>query len=140
MKQVTRILALSMIWGLLVATSNGQTGAPGIKVKVPFGFAIGNTTLSAGQYLVLSSGDRIWIQDASARNVAVAYTGALDGKVPTKDGRVVFDCYSGECFLTQVWVAGQQSGRALAMSKRQTLLAKTKPTQEFTLAGRAMGR
>ena len=67
--------------------------------------------------------------------VAVLFTGALDGRVSEKNGRVIFDCYFGECFLSQVWIAGQDAGRTLPKSKRQIELAKTSAGQEFALLG-----
>jgi hypothetical protein len=135
MRHVRMMAALLLILGFVVATAQGQTGAPGIRVTVPFRFAVGRTTFSAGQYSVFSSRDKIWIQDANARNVAVSYTGALEGKVPEKNGKIIFDCYLGECFLSQVWIAGLQAGRELPRLKHQIELEGKTPGQQFVLLG-----
>ena len=62
-------------------------------------------------------------------------TGALDGKASEKGGRVIFDCYSDECFLSQVWIVGQGVGRTVPKSKRQIELASTDGGQQFSLLG-----
>jgi hypothetical protein len=130
------IAALLLTLGLVVGSAHGQTGSPGIKVTVPFRFVIGRAAFSAGEYSIFSSRDKVWVQEASGRNVAVLFTGALDGRVPVRDGRVIFDCYSGECFLSQVWIAGQETGRSLSKSKRQIYLASAGVAEQFTLSGR----
>jgi hypothetical protein len=135
MRHIRTIAALLLMSGLLVGSAHGQAGSPGIKVTVPFRFVIGGTSFSAGEYSVYSSHDKVWVQEASGRNVAVLFTGALDGKVLEKDGRVIFNCYFDECFLSQVWIAGQNTGRTLPKSKRQLELAKTNAGQEFALLG-----
>ena len=129
------IAALLLTLGFVVGSAHGQTGSPGIKVSVPFRFVIGRAAFSAGEYSIFSSRDKVWMQEASGRNVAVLFTGVLDGRVPERDGRIIFDCYSGECFLSQVWIAGQEAGRTLPKSKRQIYLASTGAEQQFALLG-----
>jgi len=131
LRTVTVVLFISAI---AVGSTHGQKGAPGINVNVPFQFVIGQTSFSPGPYLIISSRDKIWIQ-ARGQNVAVLFTTALDGKVPDRNGRLIFACYSGECFLSQVWIAGQEAGRSLPKSKHQVQLASTGPRQEFALLG-----
>ncbi len=133
MRHMRSIAALLLIVGFVVGSVHGQAGSPGVKVTVPFRFVIGRTTLSAGEYSIFSSRDKVWVQEASGRNVVVLFTGALDGKVPEQNGRVIFDCYLGECFLSQVWIAGLDAGRTLPKSKRQIQLASTGAGQQFAL-------
>lgn len=139
MRHVRTIAALLSLLGV-VGSVHGQAGNPGIKVTVPFQFEIGKTTFSAGDYFIFSSSDKVWLQAASGRNVAVLFTGALSGKVPERDGKVVFNCYFGECFLSQVWIAGQEAGRTLPRSKHQIELEKTSAGEQFALLGSKMQR
>jgi hypothetical protein len=136
MRHIRKIATILMMLGLWGGSANGQKGAPGVKVTVPFPFVIQRTIFSSGDYSFFSSRDKVWIQEASGRNVAVLLTGAQDGRVPEKDGRVIFDCYLGECFLSQVWIAGQEGGRTLPKSRRQIELAKTDVVQQFSLLGK----
>jgi hypothetical protein len=138
MRQQMRIAAALLAVGSFVLSSaRGQAGSPGIKVNVPFQFAMGGKTLAAGEYTVYSSSEKVWVQEARGRNVAVLFTSALDGKVPSRDGKVIFDCYLNECFLSQVWIAGQEAGRRLPDTKRQIQLAKKGAGQEYALLGTA---
>jgi hypothetical protein len=136
MRHIRTIAAIVMMLGLWGGSAHGQKGAPGVRVTVPFPFVIQRTTFSSGDYLFFSSRDKVWIQEASGRSVAVLLTGAQDGRAPERDGRVLFDCYSGECFLSQVWIAGQEAGRTLPKSKRQIELASKGSVQEFALLGK----
>lgn len=129
------ITALLLTLGFVVGSAHGQAGSPGIKVTVPFRFVIGRAAFSAGEYSIFSSRDKVWVQEASGRNVAVLLTSPLGGRVPERDGRVIFDCYFEECFLSQVWIAGQEAGRTLPKSKRQIHLASTGAGQQFALLG-----
>jgi hypothetical protein len=124
MKYSRMITAALMMLGFVVGSVHGQAGAPRIKVAVPFRFAIEGKTFTAGQYAFISSRDKLWVQEASGRNVAVLFTGALEGKVPVRDGNVIFDCYLDECFLSQVWIGGAEAGRTLPKSKHEIQLAK----------------
>src|SRR6478672_7952642 len=136
MRHIRTIATVLMMVGFVVGSAHAQKGAPGIKVRVPFPFVIQRTTFSSGEYSLFSSRDKVWIQEASGRNVAVLLTGALDGRVPEKDGRVIFDCYLGECFLSQVWISGQEGGRTLPKSRRQIELVSMHTGQEFSLLGK----
>ena len=136
-KQLQRIAALFVVFGFAIGSANSQAGTTGIKVNVPFSFAVGQKILSAGEYKLYSSREKIWVQEASGRNVAALFTNTVDGKVPRRDGKAVFKCYSGECFLSQVWIAGQEAGRSLPDSKREMELAKKGPGEEYAFLGTA---
>jgi hypothetical protein len=140
MRQLRMIAALLLMLGFLVAAGRGQSGALGIRVTVPFRFAVGSATFSSGQYRVFSSLDKLWIQDANGRTVAVSLCLPVEGRVPEKNGRIVFDCYLAECFLSQVWIVGQEAGRELPKSKRETLLGRTGSGQQFVLLGASSQR
>jgi hypothetical protein len=140
MRHVRTIATLLIALGSVVGSSQGQKGAPGIKVTVPFRFEIQRMTLASGDYLFFASRDKVWVQEASGRNVAVLMTGMVEGKVSDGDGRVLFDCYSGECFLSQVWIASQEAGRKLPKSERQIELASKGAVQEFALLGKKSQR
>lgn len=136
MKRIQTIATILMMLGLAVGLAHGQNGTPGLKVTVPFPFVIEQTTLSAGDYLFYSSRDKLWVQEASGRNVAVLLTGVGEEKRVGPNGRAIFDCYFGECFLSQVWIAGQEVGRTLPKSTHQIELASKRPGQQFAVLGR----
>jgi len=133
MRNLRTIAAVVLMLGFVVGSIYGQSGAPKMKVTVPFQFSIGQATLSAGQYLITSLNDRVLVQEVSGRNNALTFTGRLDRKVSGQNSRVIFDCYSGECFLSQIWFTGQEAGHSLPRSKHQVELAARGGGQEFAL-------
>ena len=140
MKHLRNFATFLLIVASMMTLAHGQAGAPGIKVTVPFSFVIGRSAFSAGDYSIYSVKDKVWVQEASGRNIAVLFSEPLDGEVPQQNGRIIFDCYSEECFLSQVWIAGQDSGRTLPRSKRHVHLASTGVSQQFALLGRKSRR
>jgi hypothetical protein len=133
MRNLRTIAAVVLMLGFVVGSIYGQSGTPQLKVIVPFKFSIGQATLSAGQYLITSLNDRVWVQEVNGRNNAVTFTGKLDGKVSEQSSRVIFDCYSGECFLSRIWFASQEAGYTLPQSKHQVELAAKGGGQQFAL-------
>jgi hypothetical protein len=125
-----------MMFGFLLEAAHAQKGAPGIRVTVPFRFTIQRTTFSSGEYLIFSSRDRVWVQEASGRNIAVLLTGWLGGRVPERDGKVIFNCYFHQCFLSQLWIAGLEAGLEFPKPKRQVELASTIAGQQFAVLGK----
>src|SRR5438045_7727536 len=85
MRRIRTITTILMMLGLCGGLAHGQKGTPGVKVTVPFPFVIQRTTLSSGDYSFFSSRDKVWIQEANGRNVAVLLTGAQDGRVAEKN-------------------------------------------------------
>jgi hypothetical protein len=92
--------------------------------------------LSSGDYLFFSSRDKLWVQEASGRTVALLLTGVGDERRAGRNGSAILDCYFGECFLSQVWIAGQEVGRTLPKSKRLIELARKDSGQQFALLGK----
>src|SRR6266568_5346696 len=60
MRHIRTIATILMMLGLWGGSVHAQKGAPGVKVTVPFAFVIQRTTFSSGDYLFLSSRDKVW--------------------------------------------------------------------------------
>ncbi len=135
MRTLRNIAAAVLMLGSVVGSAHGQSGTAKIKVTVPFQFSIGETTLSAGQYFITSSDNKMWVQEGSGRYVAQLLTHAGSGKISERNSRVTFDCYFGECFLSQIWFSGQDAGHKLPQSKHQVELASKAHGQQFALLG-----
>lgn len=131
--QTLHIPSLFLLVGLAVAPAYAQTG--GTKVNVPFKFVVAGKTFSAGQYVVLPERDNIRIRNSDGRTVAIVTTDAQSGTVPHRNGRVVFNCYGEQCFLSQVWVLGQDTGRRLPKSKLEIERAQRQTEQQFAVLG-----
>jgi hypothetical protein len=124
MSKRNMLLALA---ALLLAA--GSAYAQNDIFNVPFQFAIGKSVMSAGHYSIKSasrnSGTLIILDHQTGRSRFV------DGNPIRSRGaqdqtKLVFHCYSGSCFLSQVWT-GNDVGRRLTESSQELELAKQSP-------------
>jgi hypothetical protein len=131
-KRVFRtITMLSFLLVLAAVSVNAQRRSDdSIALNIPFDFAFGETKLPAGNYtlrrIVLpSSYDRLVIQSADGRGDS--HTGMTRPNRTTevqKQSNVVFNRYGDQYFLSQVWMAGSDTGRDLFQSRNERNLAK----------------
>jgi len=131
-KQAFRtITMLSFLLVLTAFSVNAQRlSDDSIAVNIPFGFVFGETSLPAGNYtlrrIVLpSSYDRVVIQSADDRGDTrtVMTRPNRTSEVP-KQSNLVFNRYGDQYFLSQVWMAGSDTGRDLFQSRNERNLAK----------------
>ena len=116
----------------------GFTGVPahaqsGIRVKVPFQFVVADKTLPEGQYLILSAKDSVFVQNSQGKTVAVVLSNGVSGRSIGKTGQVVFQCYGQQCFLSEVWIPTQDTGRQLLKSRREIEVARKEAPKYFAL-------
>lgn len=74
--------------------------------EVPFDFHVGKSTMPAGTYTVNRDGLSSFLQlrsDDTRHGVLMLIQGRANGK---NDPRMVFRCYSGDCFLSEIWIPG----------------------------------
>src|SRR5947208_6460534 len=137
-RQIAKGLAMLMVTLALAAASaavaNGQSQR--LAAQVPFDFVVADKTLRAGEYRVGAineSRDAIAIMNTSG-------DGAIRLSAPTKrsdrvkTAKLVFHRYGNSYFLSQVWMAGEQTGRELssgsqerAMQRERKAIASNRP-------------
>jgi hypothetical protein len=131
-KQAFRtITMLSLLLVLAAVSVNAQRlSDSSIAVNIPFDFAVGQTKLPAGKYTLRpialpSSYDRIVIQSADGRgDTRTVMTGPNRTSEVQKQSNLVFNRYGDQYFLSQVWLAGSDTGRDLFQSRNERNLAK----------------
>ena len=124
-------LATAVGWFLAAGLSTyAQAGA--IKVKVPFGFFVASRAFPAGEYTVSSMRDSVVVWDSRGNRVAMALSNSIR-QAGGDTGQVVFDCYTGRCYLSQLRTPDPDSSRELLRSKEETDLAKQQPAKPFVL-------
>jgi hypothetical protein len=133
-KKTTRLACLGVLAGLMLAPAYGQVW--GVRARVPFKFTVANKTLPEGEYMFSSVHDEIFVQDSQGKRVAMVQTNAVRGRRTVgKTGEVVFECYTGLCFLSQLWTPDQDTGRELLRSRIETEIAKRETGKYFALLG-----
>ena len=131
-KQAFRTISmLSFLLVLAAVSVNAQRLSDNsIAVNIPFDFAVGQTKLPAGKYTLRrialpSSYDRLVIQSADGRGDTRTFmTGPKRTSEVQKQSNLVFNRYGDQYFLSQVWMAGSDTGRDLFQSRNERNLAK----------------
>ena len=132
-KQVFRILA---VFSLLLTLSAAVVHAQSKRsiINVPFSFTVGHKTLPAGEYTVepnRKDSNSSWlIQNMNGHDSALFTTSSLWTAETQENARLVFNNYDGQYFLSQVWNAGDNSGRELYMPRLERQLAKSRIQRE----------
>lgn len=121
-KLVTRVLVIGAALAGVIAV---QAQDKVVKADVPFSFYIGSTVMPQGEYRIneAANGSNLWVTSRHAVRGATAYN--ITGKSENEEARLVFNCYSGDCFLSQVWLGGGRTGAGIPRSAREKELAKS---------------
>jgi hypothetical protein len=141
-KQAFRILAVfSLLLTLSAATVHAQSKRS--TITVPFNFTVGHKTLPAGEYIVepnRKDSNSSWlIQNIKGHDSVLFTTNSVWTSETQKDSRLVFNNYDGQYFLSQIWNAGDNSGRELHMPRLERQLAKSHIQRERVVVTRGAG-
>jgi hypothetical protein len=130
-------LTLVMLAMLLLPAVAAQ--AQMLKVAVPFDFSAGQATLPAGDYIVSKPGNSqnvlVIRAENGGGNAFVMTAGAIAPRA-SDQGKLVFNRYGSQYFLSQVWAPGTDTGHQLRPSKAEREIAKnaSKPKIEVLTA------
>jgi hypothetical protein len=138
----TRMFMVASIWMLFVSAAlpvHAQAG--GVKVNVPFDFAVSDKMFRAGQYTMIEAPLGVSIQDERGVTVAMALANDLTGRSVSNKGQVIFHCYSEHrCFLSEVWSPSRATGRELLVSGTESDFAKESAQRELALLGEVQNK
>jgi hypothetical protein len=132
-----QILTLVGVLSLLLAAGSAFAQDMTVKADVPFTFMVDKATLAPGQYTLqtLDSSYVVLIRASDRKTVAIAIDGRIESLAPAGQTRLVFQRYGDSYFLSQIWVAGDNSGHQLHKSARESELARnSKPQAEIVAA------
>ena len=132
-REMTMKLSLAIALGCLLAAGlpiYAQTG--GIRVNVPFRFFVASRALPPGEYTVSALRDSVVLWDSQGKRVAMVISNSLR-RTGGDTGQIVFDCYTGRCYLSQVRTPDPNCSREVLRSKEEIELAKQEPAKPFVL-------
>jgi hypothetical protein len=126
MKMRALVMASVMALTAMASTRVAQAQEP-LVIRIPFDFVVGGKTLPAGEYSVNTSGPERTLllidrQDPSAS--IFMGTNPIVASEPKSESKLVFNRYGDRYFLSQVWTAGNSSGRQLLKSAREREMAQ----------------
>jgi hypothetical protein len=107
----------ALLWSPALMAQNAEMA------EIPFDFHVGQSTLPAGAYSVTkdNSGGFLRIRNMDTQNSILFGFQGLE--TPKNDARLTFRCYSGDCFLSAVWMPGNP-GYSFVKSNREKEVAK----------------
>jgi len=132
-KQVYKALAAIGLLALLaVPVVQAQSGM--LVANIPFDFHVGKTSLPSGEYNIKPlNPETLLIQSKDGSSSAVSITfGATSSKIQDT-GKLVFNRYGDQYFLSKVWRPGVSTGRELPKSRSEVEMARNMPKPETTV-------
>ncbi len=128
-KQVSMIIA-TLGFLVIIMTSavsvNAQSGRIVGRVDIPFDFTVNNRTLSAGRYLVETASsngmDILRVRSATNASSVIFLTHSVQSSTAPDTGKLIFNRYGNQYFLSQVWTLGNRiGGEALECRMERTV-------------------
>jgi hypothetical protein len=122
---------LMMIIGLALASAivaNGQS-TDRVIAQVPFDFIGDNKDLRAGEYdvrVINKAGDVLSIRraDANAQVLSLTHESGRAKSGQALNAKLVFHRYGNTYFLSQVWMAGESTGRELTKTRQERAIER----------------
>jgi hypothetical protein len=131
--QIITVAAALLFTAFAPAQSHAQQVT---QAKVPFAFQAGNTMMPAGEYRIqralpsTKTVQQIRRTDSSASTFVL--TNPAENKEKNAESKLIFHCYSNECFLSEIWT-GNSQGLKLMVSRREKELARTSAENELAV-------
>ena len=117
------LLALTLVAVLMVPAAQAQTIT--LKADIPFDFVVGEKRLPQGEYLVKPfSPTATMIQSNDTRSSAIVLTSAVSAPKAMDVGKLVFNRYGDQYFLSRIWEPASNLGRGVAKSHLESEVAK----------------
>ena len=124
------------VFGLLLVAACANAQSVNVKANVPFDFVVDNVTLPAGAYSIQSVNDASGASTLAIRDEN-GKVGRLMGSNPAEKleaaatSHLLFHRYGDTYFLAQIWIQGEQQGRELKQTRRETEMAKNlRPSED----------
>jgi hypothetical protein len=132
-KRTLPLASLCLAIGLAVVPAYAQSG--GVQAKIPFDFTVAGKTFPAGAYTMIVGSHQVNIRDAYGRKIAMVLANEISGRSAGANGRIIFHCYSEQCFLSEVWSPTHENGRQLFTTRSEGDLVKKESGGYFAVLG-----
>jgi hypothetical protein len=107
-----------------VVSANAQSSRTVIS-NVPFEFAVGETTLPAGEYRISRAlRNALTIQTSDASDSASRLTNEIEPRKNRQHARLIFHRYGQRYFLAEVWSGADSTGWRLLKSRQERAIER----------------
>jgi len=136
------VVAVAALAGAISIPLSAQSLS--LTANVPFEFTVGNVTMPAGEYRVLSTSTRQIIKisnETQMSAVALVATLGTDSGTLARAGspRLIFNRYGNHYALAQIW-DGSQYGREVPKNRSERELAAKAPAEKVEILAMLMHR
>jgi hypothetical protein len=118
-----KLLALSSLLVLLVGGMIYAQAEPRIIANIPFAFIAGNKTLPAGQYTIdrpnSNEPDLLLIRSADSHVAFFLNANNVQARQTPSKTELVFNEIGDKYFLSQIWMAGDETGREIPKTRAE---------------------
>jgi hypothetical protein len=132
-KQIITVAAALAFIALAPSSSHAQQVT---QAKVPFAFQAGDTMMPAGEYRIqraLPSNKAVQqIRRTDSSAATFVLTNATESREKNVEPKLIFHCYSNECFLYEIW-SGNGEGMKLEVSRREKEISRTNLENELAV-------
>jgi hypothetical protein len=135
----------SILLGLTVLLMAASTQAQqyGAKADIPFDFVVGDHVYPAGEYILKGASSlntvlRITNADGDSSRFTPTNTCSLSH--PSQETKLVFRRMGDTLYLSQLWIAGSDTGREFPKGRAETLLAKNHQQEETVIVAAQLSR
>jgi hypothetical protein len=129
-----RIFPFLIMFGVLLpflATGVVAQESHELVADIPFNFTVCREQLPAGKYRVrpISTANPtvLLVLSEDNRSVEVVCTRDVQGQKPATSGKLIFNRYGNQYFLSELWLQGDLTGRQLLRSEQEEALLKEVP-------------
>jgi len=115
------ITLLGLFFALTAASARAQVHtADGAVMNIPFDFAVGETRLAAGKYIVSNTTMTILLRNKDGgQSVTILPMRTLQPKGKLTSTKLVFHRYGERYFLSEVWMFAANLGHELRQSRAE---------------------
>jgi hypothetical protein len=128
------ITIVAITLGLAVGIARAQSAEP-LTFRIPFAFAVGDQLLPAGEYTirVAAMPGTLSFRSANGRSNIFIHSLPLYRQTASDKYKLVFHRYGQRYWVSEIWTAGDSTGRILQQHPSELLLAKNSGPQHVTL-------
>jgi hypothetical protein len=128
MTKRTIVLAITLgaLLSLLAIRVTAQTRE--LVADIPFSFTVCNRQMPAGTYTVRSitssTPNLLLVRSKDNQSAEIACTHDVQGSKRTTDGKLIFNRYGDQYFLSELWFPGEMTGNQVFKTEREEVLIR----------------
>jgi hypothetical protein len=122
LKGLTMLMLIAGVALMAALVSAHAQSSNSVVADIPFEFAVGSKSLKAGEYSVkafTTNGDVLLISSEDSEHRVIRLTNSIEARVAPQKTKLVFHRYGQRYFLSEVWTAGERTGRQLLKSSEE---------------------